>query len=66
MHRRSAPATRLLTAYGRMRRADVSQLPVIDDGKLVGIIDEGDILDEVDGPYEGRWDRFNAPVRQTP
>lgn len=56
------PQESLLNAYGRMRRADVSQLPVLDDGKLVGIIDESDILSKVDGPYESRWDRFNAPV----
>jgi cystathionine beta-synthase len=45
-----------------MRRADVSQLPVLEEGRLVGIIDESDILARVDGPYDGRWDRFNAPV----
>ena len=38
------PDDTLLTAYGRMRLADVSQLPVLDDGKLVGIVDESDIL----------------------
>jgi cystathionine beta-synthase len=58
------PDDTLLTAYGRMRRADVSQLPVLDDGRLVGIIDESDILEKVEGPYDGRWDRFNAPVRE--
>lgn len=57
------PEDSLLTAYGRMRRADVSQLPVLENGKLVGIVDESDILSVVEGPYEGRWDRFNAPVR---
>ena len=57
------PQDSLLTAYGRMRRGDVSQLPVIDNGRLVGIIDESDILSVVDGPYEGRWERFNAPIR---
>jgi cystathionine beta-synthase len=57
------PDETLLNAYGRMRRGDVSQLPVLDAGKLVGIIDESDILAAVDGSYEGRWDRFNAPVR---
>jgi cystathionine beta-synthase len=45
-----------------MRRADVSQLPVLEEGRLVGIIDESDILARVDGAYEGRWERFNAPV----
>jgi cystathionine beta-synthase len=57
------PDDTLLTAYGRMRRADVSQLPVLENGKLIGIVDESDILDKVEGAYEGRWDRFNAPVR---
>jgi len=57
------PDDTLLTAFGRMRRADVSQLPVLDEGKLVGIIDESDILARVDGPYDGRWQRFDAPVR---
>ena len=56
------PQESLLDAYGKMRRADVSQLPVLDGGKLVGIVDEGDILARVDGPKEGRWDRFNSPV----
>jgi cystathionine beta-synthase len=57
------PDDTLLTAYGRMRRGDVSQLPVLDNGKLIGIIDESDILEKVEGPYDGRWDRFNASVR---
>ncbi len=34
----------LLTAYSRMRGSDVSQLPVIDEGRLVGILDEEDLL----------------------
>ncbi len=45
-----------------MRRGDLSQLPVIDDGRLVGIVDESDILAVVEGNYEGRWDRFSQPV----
>jgi cystathionine beta-synthase len=57
------PEDNLLNAYGRMRRADVSQLPVLEDGKLVGIIDESDILAAIDGTYDGRWERFNAPIR---
>ncbi|MER9281466.1 pyridoxal-phosphate dependent enzyme [Mesorhizobium sp. M0522] len=56
------PDESLLNAYGRMRRSDVSQLPVLDEGKLVGIIDESDILAKVEGPYDSRWDRFKAPV----
>ena len=39
------PDDTLLTAFQRMRLADVSQLPVLVDGtQLVGVIDESDIL----------------------
>ena len=58
----TAPDENLLEAYGRMRRNDVSQLPVLDGGRLVGIIDESDILKAVEGPSEGRWSRFAATV----
>jgi len=34
----------LVTTYKRMRMFDVSQLPVMDEGKVVGLIDESDIL----------------------
>jgi cystathionine beta-synthase len=50
----------LLTAYERMRMFDVSQLPVMDDDKIVGIVAESDILlaahrdgDEFGGPVAG-------------
>jgi cystathionine beta-synthase len=43
-----SPDDTLLTAFQRMRLADVSQLPVLIDGKqLVGVIDESDILLDV-------------------
>ena len=39
------PVDSLLTALGRMKLYDISQLPVLDDsGQVVGIIDEEDIL----------------------
>jgi cystathionine beta-synthase len=39
------PDDTLLTAFQRMRLADVSQLPVLVNGqRLVGVIDESDIL----------------------
>jgi cystathionine beta-synthase len=38
------PQDTLLTAYQRMRLADVSQLPVLDGERVVGVIDESDIL----------------------
>jgi cystathionine beta-synthase len=55
------PEDSLLTAYNRMRAGDISQLPVVDHGKLVGILDESDILRAVGG-REGRADRFGAKV----
>ena len=38
------PSDTLLTAYNRMRIADVSQVPVLEQGKLVGLLDESDVL----------------------
>jgi cystathionine beta-synthase len=53
------PGDSLLTAYQRMRMADISQVPVIDNGKAVGILDESDVLIAVQGSEE----RFREPVR---
>jgi cystathionine beta-synthase len=39
-----APADLLITAYNRMKLYDVSQLPVMEDETIVGIIDESDLL----------------------
>ena len=39
-----SPADSLLVAFNRMRAADLAQLPVIDAGRLVGILDESDLL----------------------
>ncbi len=39
-----APSDTLLVAYSRMRLYDVSQLPVMDQGEIVGIVDESDLL----------------------
>lgn len=38
------PADTLLTAFQRMRTAEVSQLPVLDGGGLAGVLDESDLL----------------------
>lgn len=48
----------LKTAFQRMRYADVSQLPVIDGERIVGIIDESDILLRVRSDVR----HFNLPV----
>jgi cystathionine beta-synthase len=39
-----APTDTLKTAFARMRQADVSQLPVLAEGRLVGLLDESDVL----------------------
>jgi cystathionine beta-synthase len=39
-----APDDTLMVAYKRMRLHDVSQLPVMADGSIVGILDESDLL----------------------
>jgi len=38
------PSDTLLTAFNRMRIADVSQVPVLENGRLVGLLDESDFL----------------------
>jgi cystathionine beta-synthase len=43
-----APGDTLMIAFNRMRAADLAQLPVIDNGRLAGIIDESDILLKVE------------------
>ncbi|MBI3676831.1 MAG: pyridoxal-phosphate dependent enzyme [Proteobacteria bacterium] len=58
-----APDDTLMIAYNRMRGADVSQLPVVKDGRIVGILDESDILALVEGSDAGRAERFAKPVK---
>ena len=56
------PDETLLTAYNRMRSADVSQLPVLDEsGRIIGIVDEYDLLRSVRGP--DTKEAFSRPVR---
>jgi cystathionine beta-synthase len=57
-----APSDTLLIAYNRMRDSDVSQLPVVDNDRVVGILDESDILAFVEGAEEQRAARFRANV----
>ncbi len=44
-----APLDRLLVAYSRMKLYDVSQLPVLDGERIVGIVDESDLLIALQG-----------------
>ncbi len=39
-----APGDDLLAAYSRMKLYDLSQLPVLEDERIVGILDESDVL----------------------
>jgi cystathionine beta-synthase len=41
------PNDTLLTAFNRMRIADISQVPVLDRDQLIGILDESDLLTRV-------------------
>ena len=57
------PDDTLDTAFKRMRGADVSQLPVLQDGRLIGILDESDIVHVLDTDEITRKERFAKPVR---
>ena len=48
----------VLAAYRRMKLYDVSQIPVLENGRIVGIVDEEDILMEVFSNPQ----HFNEPV----
>jgi cystathionine beta-synthase len=54
-----SPDDALLTAFQRMRAADISQLPVLHEGRLIGLLDESDVLLRVQGDSA----RFRDPVR---
>jgi cystathionine beta-synthase len=43
------PTDTLLTAFNRMRIADISQVPVLEKEQLIGILDESDLLTRVQG-----------------
>jgi cystathionine beta-synthase len=53
-----SPNELLITAYNRMKLYDVSQLPVMEGDKIVGILDESDLLLHVYGDQS----RFREPV----
>jgi cystathionine beta-synthase len=54
------PEDTLLTAFQRMRMADISQVPVVEKGHCVGVFDESDVLRAV----HEHPDRFRSPVRE--
>jgi cystathionine beta-synthase len=52
------PADTLNTAYNRMRANDVSQLPVLHEGEIIGLLDEEDLMMAV----HAHADCFGDPV----
>jgi cystathionine beta-synthase len=58
----AGPEDTLDTAFKRMRGADVSQLPIIQDGRLIGILDESDIVHVMNTDEITRKARFAKPV----
>jgi cystathionine beta-synthase len=57
-----APNETVASAFARMRAADVSQLPVIENDRAVGLVEESDLLDALvrAGPDIGQV--FKTPV----
>ena len=58
----AGPDDTLDTVFKRMRGADVSQLPIIQDGRLVGILDESDLVHVMNTDEITRKERFAKPV----
>ena len=58
----AGPDDTLDTAFKRMRGADVSQLPIIQEGRLVGILDESDLVHVMNTDEITRKERFARPV----
>ena len=55
------PDDPLRTAFMRMRSADVSQLPVVDGERIVGLVDESDMLGAL---LESSARAFEMPVKE--
>jgi cystathionine beta-synthase len=58
------PHETVRSAFARMRASDISQLPVIDDGRVVGLVDESDLLDALAAAGDGMARVFDKPVRE--
>jgi len=58
----ATPEDPLQTVFVRMRAAEVSQVPVIEEGRIVGIIDETDLLNRVRAHPESFRDPAGAAM----
>ncbi len=56
----AAPQDSLAAVLARMRLYDISQLPVLENGRVVGIVDEWDLISHVRGDSA----RFSLPVKE--
>ena len=52
-------------AYNRMRNSNISQLPVLDDGNVIGVIEESDILKNCLNNEEGFSDLISSVMSKT-
>lgn len=57
------PQDTLRTVFARMRAADVSQMPVVEADKLVGLVDESDVLTALLEDGEAATQAFDRPVK---
>ena len=57
------PQDTLRTVFARMRAADVSQLPVVEDDAIVGLVDESDLLAALLTETGEPGRAFDAPVK---
>jgi cystathionine beta-synthase len=58
------PNETVQSAFARMRAADISQLPVIEEGRVVGLVDESDLLDAFVTAGADMSRVFRKPVRE--
>ncbi len=59
------PQDNLRTVFARMRSADVSQLPVVDEsGRVVGLVDESDVLAALLTEPDDANKAFERPVKE--
>jgi cystathionine beta-synthase len=57
-----SPSETVASAFARMRAADVSQLPVIEGDRVVGLVEESDLLDALVAAGETMAEVFRMPV----
>ena len=58
------PNETVQSAFARMRAGDISQLPVIEEGRVVGLVDESDLLDAFVMAGADMSAVFKKPVRE--